>query len=107
MNQSDLFFLIQGDQKNEWWLPKEEQKRVITPLYEQWVNELGQGGMAYPGTEVTVEKKMGDYLYLIHIAGMASFMQNMTHENHRKRRICFLPPHDGSEICKNINLLSV
>ena len=66
-------------------------------MYEEWKKGLGQGGMAYPGSEVVRHKKMGDFTYLIHICGEGSYMQNIEHSDKRKRMICFLPEHKGSE----------
>jgi len=90
-------FLIQGDSPNDWWQPLPDQLKVIFNLYEEWKKGLGQGGMAHPGSEVVRHKKMGDFTYLIHICGEGSYMQNLEHSDKRKRMICFLPEHKGSE----------
>ena len=90
-------FLIQGDSPNDWWQPLPDQLKVIFNLYEEWKKGLGQGGMACPGSEVVRHKKMGDFTYLIHICGEGSYMQNIEHSDKRKRMICFLPEHKGSE----------
>ena len=90
-------FLIQGDSPNDWWQPLPDQLKVIFNLYEEWKKGLGQGGMSYPGTEISARKKMGDFTYLIHICGEGSYMQNLEHSDKRKRMICFLPEHTGSE----------
>ena len=63
---------------------------------------LGQGNMAYPGTEVSRRKKIGDFTYLIHICGDGSYMQNLDHADKRKRMICFLPEHRGSTIGEKV-----
>ena len=87
-------FMIQGNRKNEWWLPLPTQISIINPLYQKWFSQLGQGGMVYPGTELTRIKMIGDFKYLICINGENSYIQN--HSSKRKRLIHFLPLHDGS-----------
>ncbi len=95
-------FLIQGDSPNDWWRPLPDQLKVIFNLYEEWKKGLGQGNTAYPGTEVSKRKKIGDFTYLIHICGEVSYMQNLDHADKRKRMICFLPEHRGSPIGEKV-----
>jgi len=95
-------FLIQGDSPNDWWRPLPDQLKVIFNLYEEWKRGLGQGNTAYPGTEVSRRKKIGDFTYLIHICGAGSYMQNLDHADKRKRMICFLPEHRGSTIGEKV-----
>ena len=71
-------------------------------LYEEWKRGLGQGNTAYPGTEVSRRKKLGDFTYLIHICGEGSYMPNLDHADKRKRMICFLPDHRGSTIGEKV-----
>ena len=89
-------FLIQGNKKNEWWFPTPNQKKAISPIYKKWLSGLGQGGMAYPGTEVTANASFDGFTYIIFIAGDNSYIQNISHNDCRKRLIHFLPKHDGS-----------
>jgi hypothetical protein len=89
-----MTFLIQGNEKDEWWTPTNNQKNAIQPIYKKWWNGLGQGGMAYPGTEITANASFDGFTYIIFIAGAQSYIQNVLHQ--RKRRIHFLPEHDGS-----------
>ena len=91
-----MAFLVQGDKKNEWWLPTPNQKAAITPVYEKWLKGLGQGRMMYPGTEVTANASFDGFTYLIYMAGPGSYIQNISHKNNRKRLIHFLPEHNGS-----------
>ena len=95
-------FLIQGDSPNDWWQPLPDQLKVIFNLYEEWKKGLGQGNTAYPGTEVSKCKKIGEFTYLIHICGEGSYMQNIDHADKRKRMICFLPQHRGSTIGEKV-----
>ena len=95
-------FLIQGDSPNDWRRPLPDQLKVIFNLYEEWKKGLGQGNTAYPGTEVSKRKKIGDFTYLIHICGEGSYMQNLDHADKRKRMICFLPEHRGSTIGEKV-----
>jgi len=88
-----IYFLIQGNKENEWLQPFKCQIDVIQPLYKQWQDNLGQGGMASSGTELNVEKQIGEFNYLIHINGDYSYMQNLKYKT--KRSIHFLPKHDG------------
>jgi hypothetical protein len=96
-------FLIQGDLPNIWWQPLPDQLKVIYDLYEEWKRGLGQGGMAYPGTEISRRKKIGDFTYLIHICGSRSYMQNLDHVDKKKRLIYFLPEHQGSTIGEKVD----
>jgi len=89
-------FLVQGDKKNEWWAPTPNQKIAILPIYKKWLNGLGQGGMAYPGTEVTANASFDGFTYIIYIAGNNSYIQNILHKDFRKRYLHFLPEHEGS-----------
>jgi hypothetical protein len=91
-----MAFLVQGDKKNEWWFPTPNQKKAILPIYKKWLSGLGQGGMAYPGTEVTANASFDGFTYLIYMAGPGSYIQNISHNDNRKRLIHFLPEHDGS-----------
>ena len=50
----------------------------------------------YPGTEVTANASFDGFTYLIYMAGPASYIQNISHKDNRKRLIHFLPEHDGS-----------
>ena len=84
-------FLIQGDSPNDWWRPLPDQLKVIFNLYEEWKKGLGQGNTAYPGTEVSKRKKIGDFTYLIHICGEGSYMQNLDHADKRKRMMLLKP----------------
>ena len=95
-------FLIQGDSPNDWWQPLPDQLKVIFNLYEEWKKGLGQGNTAYPGTEVSKRKKIGEFTYLIRICGEGSYMQNLDHADKRKRMICFLPEHRGSTIGEKV-----
>ncbi len=92
-----MTFLIQGNEKNEWWTPTANQKNAIEPLYKKWLNGLGQGRMAYPGTEITGNASFDGFTYIICITGAESYIQNVLHQDLRKRRIHFLPEHDGSK----------
>ena len=91
-----MAFLVQGDKKNEWWLPTPNQKKAISPIYKKWLSGLVQGRMMYPGTEVTANASFDEFTYLIYIAGPGSYIQNISHNDNRKRLIHFLPEHDGS-----------
>ena len=93
-----MAFLVQGDKENEWWFPTPKQKEAITPIYEKWLSGLGQGGMAYPGTEVTANASFDGFTYIIFIAGDNSYIHNFSHKDNRKRFIHFLPKHNGSTI---------
>ena len=33
-----MAFLVQGDKKNEWWLPTPNQKKAISPIYKKWLS---------------------------------------------------------------------
>ena len=91
-----MAFLVQGDKKDEWWFPTPNQKAAISPVYEKWLNGLGQGRMMYPGTEVTANASFDGFTYLIYMAGPNSYIQNIVHNDNRKRLIHFLPEHNGS-----------
>ena len=91
-----MSFCIQGDKKNEWWFPTPKQKEAILPLYEKWLRGLGQGNMAWPGTEVTANASFNGFTYIIFMAGPNSYIQNISHKDMRKRMIHFLPKHNGS-----------
>lgn len=86
-------FLVQGDNNNEWWKPTTLQYNSIMPLYKEWRNGLGQGGMAYPGTEIKRIITINQYNYEILIDINNSYMKNITHKNHTKRKIHFLPDY--------------
>lgn len=89
--------MVQGDKKNEWWFPKPSQTAAILPIYKKWLEGLGQGRMAYPGTEVTANASFDGFTYIIYMAGEGSYIQNITHKDLRKRSLHFLPEHNGSE----------
>ena len=91
-----MAFLVQGNTKNEWWTPTSSQTAAITPVYEKWLKGLGQGRMMYPGTEVTANASFDGFTYLIFMAGPNSYIQNIVHNDNRKRLIHFLPEHNGS-----------
>ena len=71
-------------------------KSSDTPVYEKWLKGLGQGRMMYPGTEVTANASFDGFTYLIYMAGPGSYIQNISHNDNRKRLIHFLPEHNGS-----------
>ena len=93
-----MAFLVQGDKKDEWWLPTPNQKAAIAPIYKKWLGGLGQGRMIYPGTEVIANASFDGFTYLIFMAGPSSYIQNISHKDNRKRLIHFLPEHNGSTI---------